>query len=99
MIGTKTAQLAVTETPTLTVTVSLVFPSPPVQYIEKLHTPAATVCAGRLVNPKTVVTPPGVDWIAQARFFDPPSWSMVGASQAGAAPVPCTSNGIPPPST
>jgi len=33
-------------------------------YIVKDHTPAVTVCAGRLVNPKTEVTPPAADWIA-----------------------------------
>src|SRR5712692_2382656 len=86
------AQLAVAETPALTVTVSLLLPVVgPVQYIVKSHCPAATVCNGRLVNAQTVVTPPAVDWMLQtfaAGVLVPTVWSIVDAVH-GAAPVPC----------
>jgi hypothetical protein len=82
-VATNPAQLAVTETPALTVTVSLVLPVPPVQYIVKLHTPADTVCAGRFVKPNTVVTPPDDDWIAQGVAWVPAFWSMVDVVHAG----------------
>src|SRR5882672_2592300 len=55
MVATNRAQLAVAETPALTVTVSLVAPDPPVQYIVNVQTPAATVWVGRLVNPQVDV--------------------------------------------
>jgi hypothetical protein len=92
MVGTNPAQLAVSETPALTVTVSLLLPVVgPVQYIVKSHRPAATVCSGRLVNAQTVVTPPVADWMLQAfasGVLVPTFWSMVDAVQ-GLAPVPC----------
>src|SRR5260370_33458193 len=62
MSATKTAQLDVGEMPALTVTVSMVLPLPPVQYIVKVHTPAATVWVGRLVKPHTAVTTPPAAW-------------------------------------
>ena len=64
IVATNPTQLAVADTPAVMVTVSLVAPEPPVQYMVKLQTPAVTVCAGRLVNPQVVVTPPDADWIA-----------------------------------
>ena len=85
--GTKAAQLDVAETPTAMLTTSLVLPLPPVQYILKLHTPAATVCAGRLLNDQVVTAPP--DWISQAGLCVPAVWSSVLAVHAGAVPVPC----------
>ena len=88
IVATKPAQLAVAETPALTVTVSLVFPVPPVQYMVKDHTPAATVCAGRLVNPQVDVTPPAVDWMEQGVVCVPIVWSIVVATQAGDVPLP-----------
>src|SRR6266581_3540326 len=63
---TKPAQLAVAETPTFNVTVSLVEPFPPVKYMVKLHVPAATVCAGRPVKAHVAETPPDCDCISQA---------------------------------
>src|SRR6266581_2365403 len=73
------AQLAVAEMPALNATVSFVEPVPPVQYMVKAHTPADTVCSGRLVNSKTVVTPPELDWISHAVARAPrsdPSWDL-----------------------
>ena len=92
MVATKPAQVAVAETPAVTVTVSLVAPEPPVQYIVKVQTPAVTVCAGRFVNPQVDVTPPEADWIAQAVAVVgrvPIAWSSVLATQPGAVPLPC----------
>ncbi len=57
-VATKPAQLAVADTPAETLTVSLVDPLPPFQYIVKVHTPAATAWAGSELNANTVVTPP-----------------------------------------
>jgi hypothetical protein len=85
--ATKSAQLAVAETPALTLTVSFVAPLPPVQYIVKVQTPAATVCVGRFVNPQVEVTP--ADWIVQAVARVPIVWSSVPAAQPGAVPLPC----------
>src|SRR2546421_8311958 len=93
MSGTKAAQLDVAETPTAMLTVSFVFPVPPVQYILKLHTPAATVCAGRLLNDHVVVTPP--DWIWHEVVLVPTVWSTVLAVHPGAVPVPCMYSGLP----
>src|SRR6266851_435307 len=42
-MATNPVQLEVSEMPALSVTVSLVFPLPPVQFIVKLHVPAETV--------------------------------------------------------
>ena len=47
-------------------TVSLVVPLPPVQYMVNPHTPEAIVWAGRPVNDQVVTAPPDTDWIAQA---------------------------------
>src|SRR5260370_13447507 len=71
-VATNPVQLDVSEMPALSVTVSMVFPLPPVQFIVKLHVPAATVWAGRFVNPKTVVTPPTVTSILQGELTAPP---------------------------
>src|SRR5437764_6254227 len=95
MEGVKPAQVAVAETPALTVTVSMVLPEPPVQYIVNDHTPAVTVCAGRLVNPKTEVTPPDADWIWQGVACAPTVWSMVKGTHRGPTPVPCRYSGLP----
>jgi hypothetical protein len=43
MVATKPAQLAVADTPALTVTELLTLPVPPIQYIVKSQTPPATV--------------------------------------------------------
>jgi hypothetical protein len=59
--ATNPAQLDVADIPALTVIVSFVLPFPPFQYMVKVHTPAATVWAGRLVKPQTAVTP--ADWM------------------------------------
>ena len=88
MIATKPAQLAVAETPEVMLTESLVAPEPPDQYIVKVHTPAATVCAGSPVHAQVVVTPPAADWIAQGVARVPTFASMVLAVQPGAVPVP-----------
>jgi hypothetical protein len=60
-VATKPAQLDVAETPAAMVTVSLVLPVPPVQYIVNVHTPAATVWAGRPLNDHVVVIPLACD--------------------------------------
>jgi hypothetical protein len=86
IVATNGAQLAVAETPAITVTVSLVAPVPPVQYIVKVQTPAATVWVGRFVNPHVEVTP--ADWIVQAVARVPIVWSRAPAVQPGAVPLP-----------
>src|SRR2546422_883648 len=86
--ATKPAQLDVAETPAAIETVSLVLPVPPVQYMVNVHTPAATVCAGRLLNDHVLNTPPAADWISQAVDRVPTAWSTVLAVQPGAVPVP-----------
>src|SRR5437764_14904391 len=48
-VATKAAQLDVAETPAAIETVSLVLPVPPAPYMVNVHTPAASVCAGRSV--------------------------------------------------
>src|SRR5260370_28055509 len=58
IVATKPAQLDVSETPAATVTVSLVRPDPPGQYIVKIQTPAATGCVERLPNVQGVSPPP-----------------------------------------
>jgi hypothetical protein len=57
IVATNPAQLAPATAPTLTITVSLVEPVPPVQLKVNDQTPALTVCDGRLVKPKTDVVP------------------------------------------
>src|SRR5207245_10412874 len=91
-VATNPVQLEVSEMPALSVTVSLVFPLPPVQYIVKLQVPAATVWAGRLVKPKTVATPPAEDWMLHGVAIDPAVWSSEGVTQS--AP-PCKYSGLP----
>src|SRR5260370_40149778 len=98
MVARNPTQVAVSETPALTVTVSLVLPLPPVQYIVKSQTPRATVCSGRLLNDQTVVTPPAVDWMLQtfaAGVLTPTAWSILVGAAHGAAPVPCRKSGLP----
>src|SRR5690349_12798643 len=92
-VGTKAVQLDVAETPAAIVTVSLVLPDPPVQYMVNVHVPAATVCAGRLLNDQVLTTPPEPDWIAHAVVCVPTAWSIVLAVQPGAVPVPCRYRG------
>src|SRR5450759_4618859 len=92
-VATNPAQLAVADTPALTVTASLVLPFPPVQYMVKVHTPAATVWAGRLVKPHVDVTPP--DRISQGVVLVPGAWSIALAIQAGDVPLPCRYSGLP----
>src|SRR6266851_5588908 len=99
MVARNPAQLAVSETPAATVTVSLVLPLPPVQYMVKGQTPAATVCRGRLVNPQVDVTPPAAVWMAQAVVCVPIVWSSVLATHAGEVPLPCRYSGLPAAST
>src|SRR5437879_10077735 len=94
-VATNPTQLAVAETPALTVTVSLVAPVPPVQNMVKSHKPAETVCSGRLLSSKTVVTPPALDWTLHGVARDPISWSIVGTVQPGAMPAPCMYNWLP----
>jgi hypothetical protein len=93
--ATKAAQLDVAETPAAIETVSLVLPVPPVQYMVNVHTPAATVCAGRLLNDHVLTTPPAADWIAHAVVWVPTAWSTVLAVQLGGVPVPCRYSGLP----
>src|SRR5438132_4042317 len=94
-VATKAAQLAVAETPAAMVTVSLVVPEPPVQYIVNVHTPAATVWAGRLLKDQVFTTPPAADWIAHAVAWVPTAWSTVLAVQPGAVPAPGRYSGLP----
>jgi hypothetical protein len=89
IVAAKPAQLAVAETPAVTVTVSLVAGFPSFQYMVKAHTPAPTVCAGRLVNPQTVLTPAAVDRMTQGVGRIPIAWFIVLATHAGDVPLPC----------
>jgi len=57
IVATNVAQLAVADTPTLTVTVLLEFPGPPLQYMVKDQNPEVTICAGRFVKLQVVVAP------------------------------------------
>src|ERR1700693_2427469 len=95
MAATNVAQLEVADIPALTVTVSFVLPFPPLQFIVKVHTPAATVWAGRLVKPHTEVTPPAADWMLHGVVRVPTAWSTVLVTQAGDVPVPCRYSGLP----
>src|SRR5262245_2980255 len=95
MVATNPAQLVVAEIPAVMLTLSLVEPVPPGQYIVKVHTPAATVCAGRPVHPQVVVIPPDADWIWQAVPRIPTEESIEVAVHPGAAPVPWRYRGLP----
>jgi hypothetical protein len=63
MVATNPAQLAVADVPTAMLTVSLFVGLPGSQYMVKLQTPAATVCAGNPVHAHVVVMPPAAGWI------------------------------------
>jgi hypothetical protein len=92
-VATKPAQLAVADTPAVTVTVSLVVPVPPVQYIVKDQTPALIVCSGKLENANTEVVPLAETEHGVARA--PTAWSIVAGVQPGETPVPCRYRGFP----
>jgi hypothetical protein len=87
IVAAKPAQLAPATAPTLTVTVSLVAPVPPAQYMVNDQTPALIVCAGRFVKPNTEVVPLAETEHAVART--PMTWSMVDGAQPGETPLPC----------
>jgi hypothetical protein len=89
IVATNATQLDVGEIPAVTVTVSLKLPVPPVQFIVKLHAPAATVCRGRFENAHVVVVPPEVDVMLHGVPRVPIDWSRVVATQAGDVPLPC----------
>ena len=89
IVATNPAQLAVAETPAVIVTVSFVSGLPSFQYMVKAHIPAPTVCAGRLVNPQTLLTPAAVDLMTQGVGRMPITWFIVLATHAGDVPLPC----------
>src|SRR5258708_33894395 len=60
-VATDPVQLEVSEAAALSVTVAVVFPLPPAQWIVNLHGPAPTGWACRCGNPNACVTTPNVD--------------------------------------
>ena len=72
IVAAKAAQLAVADTPAVTVTALLAFPVPPLQYMVKPQTPEATVCVTGLVKLQDVATP-GAIVHADPKGLDPGS--------------------------
>jgi hypothetical protein len=88
IVATNPAQLEVRETPTATLTVSVFVGLPGIQYIVKVQTPAATVCAGSPVHAHVVVIPPAAGCTSQGVARLPGVGLSVLAVQPGAVPEP-----------